>query len=485
MMTVQEHVPSCDKKEVVLSDRLACDKPCQSDDMSCGRGPRIALLTPYNGGNLGDAVIQDAIIANIRLRLPDARFSGISLNCDNFVERHGVGSFPIDPVSLLRGTARRKAVGQPGSEEGLADRSSHKRLNAALIKRTLKRVPVLGWCLKTIYGWGKEFRHCVAGYHFLCAQDLLIVSGGGQLCDRWGGPWHHPFALFKWAVLARMAKIPYVVASVGASTEASRTSRLFLSAALRMARYRSYRDKNSRDFAIGLVSRAAGDSVVPDAAFSLPSSKLPRPAGIRALAQGRTIVALSPIAYAKPGRWPHEDRALHNRYVQQMARVALQLLERGYFLVIVCSSLSDDESVIPEILGCLDQKSKKRFVQQMHIATITGWQDLMASLMDVDFLIASRLHSVILGFVSQRPTIAISFHPKVDWVMEDLGQTDYLLQIRDFTAQHVIETLDRLALRKNGVIEQIGSYQHRILSVLAAQYDALAQLATVSRRHRN
>src|SRR5215813_12015498 len=49
-------------------------------------GPRhrIALLTPYNGGNFGDAAIQDAMIANIRLRLPGAQFSGICLNCDNF-----------------------------------------------------------------------------------------------------------------------------------------------------------------------------------------------------------------------------------------------------------------------------------------------------------------------------------------------------------------------------------------------------------------
>jgi hypothetical protein len=32
---------------------------------------RIALLTPYTGANLGDASIQDAMIANLCLRLPD------------------------------------------------------------------------------------------------------------------------------------------------------------------------------------------------------------------------------------------------------------------------------------------------------------------------------------------------------------------------------------------------------------------------------
>src|ERR1700722_1299827 len=62
--------------------------------------PRIALLTPYTGGNLGDAAIQDAIIANLQLRLPGAQFSGISLNCDNFVEQHAMDAFPLCATSI-------------------------------------------------------------------------------------------------------------------------------------------------------------------------------------------------------------------------------------------------------------------------------------------------------------------------------------------------------------------------------------------------
>ena len=60
------------------------------------------------------------------------------------------------------------------------------------------------------------------------------------------------------------------------------------------------------------------------------------------------------------------------------------------------------------------------------------WRDLVATFREVDFVIVSRLHSAILGFVADKPMVAISFDPKVDWVMEDLGQADYLLHIRDF-----------------------------------------------------
>jgi polysaccharide pyruvyl transferase WcaK-like protein len=344
----------------------------------------------------------------------------------------------------------------------------------------------VGWCLKTIYTWGKgfwwEFRHCVGGYRFLRTQDLLIVSGGGQLDDEWGGPWCHPFALFKWAILARITRVPCVIASVGACKATSATSRFFLSTTLRMARYRSYRDKNSREIAAGLLPRGVGDSIVPDLAFSLPSSELPPPAGIRAIWQGRKLVALSPMAFAKPGSWPYEDRALYERYLQQMARVTSLLLERGYFLVILYSALLD-ASVIPEILALLDYESEKKLAQQVRIPMITAWKELVALLLDVDFLVASRLHSAILGFLVQVPTVAISFDPKVDWLMEDLGQAEYLLQIRDFTAEDVIETLHRLELRRNLVMEQIASYRQRIVPACTLQYDALAGLARASRRH--
>jgi polysaccharide pyruvyl transferase WcaK-like protein len=452
--------------------------------------PRIVLLTPYNGGNLGDAAIQDATIANLRIRLPGAQFSGITLNCDNFVERHGTDSYPLCGSDrpfyrMYHGTLTDPARGgenvtQPRSEAGG---------KSMILKRALKGVPLLGRCLKAIHALGRclcqELLHCIGGYRFLRKQDLLIVSGGGQFDEEWGGPWGHPFALFKWAVLARIARVPYTITSVGTGEITSKSSHFFLSAALRMAEYRSYRDKESRKATSRLLRRTAGDPIVPDMAFSLPSSELPPRAGARSISLGRKVVAISPIAFAKPGSWPKQDRILHDRYLQQMVDVVRQLLERGHFLVMVCSSLGDDDRVIPELLERLDEKSRERVAAQVHIPRIWTWKDLVASLRDVDILIASRLHNAILGFITQTPTIAISFDPKVDWVMGDLGQTDYLLQIRDFSAGDVIEALDRVEIRRDVVLKQIAAYLGQVQSIFARQYSALVDLAMASYRWRN
>jgi polysaccharide pyruvyl transferase WcaK-like protein len=456
-------------------------------DSASGRGPRVALLTPYTGGNLGDAAIQDAVIANLRLRLGGAQFSGITLDCANFLKRHGADAFPLC-------ASGRPFYGMAGQEEGepgppnkrTVPGSSRIRSQAAVIKAALKRIPGLRVCLQNVRDWGtgaeREFRHCLGGYHFLRRHNILIVSGGGQLDEEWGGAWGHPFALFKWALLARVARVPYVIASVGASMAASRTSRFLLASALRMARYRSYRDQGSKQVAVGLLQRAARDTVVPDLAFAIPSSEMPRPSGIRLISQGRKVVALSLIAYAKPQSWPHANRPLYDRYLLQMTDVVSQLLERGYFLVIVWSSRMD-QSVIAELFEGLGPESKKRLAHQMQAPAIASWKDLVALLLDADCLIASRLHSTILGFLAGKPTIAVSFDRKVDAVMEDLGLTDYLLQIGDFEAKDVMDAVDRAQLHRLSIIERIVSYQHQTLSNAARQYDLLARLTSVGCRN--
>ncbi|HTV40869.1 MAG TPA: polysaccharide pyruvyl transferase family protein [Candidatus Sulfotelmatobacter sp.] len=447
---------------------------------------RIALLTPYSGGNLGDAAIQDALITNLRLQMPGARFAGISLNSENFIERHGVEAFPLCTTSrhfyaMSNGSVSGSVLQQNG-------RTGNRNLMARL-KDALKRKPRLVQCLKDLRQWfllvPKELLHVARGYRFIGRQDILIVAGGGQLDEEWGGPWGHPFALLKWAMLARMARVPCAFVSVGAGKMKSPVSRLFLSLALRLACYRSYRDRNSKRIAATLFRAAVDDPIVPDLAFGLPVSEIPADAGIRSLSRSRTVVAISPIAYGKPASWPNQDQGLYSRYVQQMAQLIARLAERDYFLVMVWSSLGDDESVIPQIFERLDETSRKKLADRLYLPSIRTWKELVGLLHEVDFLVASRLHSAILGFVTLTPTVAISFDPKVDWVMEDISQTDCLLHIDDFKAEDVLNALDHIRTVESTVTTRISSYQLGIRPAVNRQYDALAELASESQLRKN
>jgi polysaccharide pyruvyl transferase WcaK-like protein len=162
-----------------------------------------------------------------------------------------------------------------------------------------------------------------------------------------------------------------------------------------------------------------------------------------------------------------------------MAEILHGLSLRGNFIVIICSSLGDDESVIPDILERMDEEMKHDMDGNIHFPKIKTWREFATVMRDTDYLIASRLHGTILGFLSQTPVIAISFDPKVDWVMEDLNQHDYLLHIRDFTADDVLHALGRVEKHRDVILEQIASYRRSVLfaSPAAQQYDLLAGLA--------
>jgi len=448
---------------------------------------RIALVTPYNGGNLGDAAIQDSMISNLRQQIPGCQFLGITLNCENFLRQHGAAAFPllasmIQPGSKLEAYQSNRVTEEEEVSAPAARTEVQNKIRP--IRRAIRSVPGLVGLSRRARAWifpvYREIAHCREGYRILRSQDLLILSGGGQLDEEYGGAWRLPFAFCKWTLLARMAGVPCAMASVGAGSIKLPASRRFISIALRLCCYRSFREERSRAIVGKFFPRAKNDKVVPDLALSLPESELPPAAGaIRRLAHGRPVVVLSPIAFAKPGSWPTPDRIAYDRYVRQMAIVASHLTLQGHFVVIACSSLGDDETVIPDLLSCVDEDLHDSLEAGTFFPKIKTWRDFVAILQDSDFLIASRLHGTILGFVTRTPVVAISFDPKVDWVMEDLNQTDYLLHFHDFSADDVLRALELIKRRRETVFNQIAAYRQQILSSSdsARQYALLAGVA--------
>ena len=448
----------------------------------CRASPRIALLTPYTGGNLGDAAIQDAVIVNLQRLMPSAQFSGITLNCSNFLERHGTSAFPLvgAGTSFFRmdekWTPPVSTVG--GYTKGSILRQVLRRVpGAKLIKGLLQAIQSRSQALKI------EARHWMKGYQFLRRHDLLLFSGGGQLDDNYGGPMGLPFALLKWTILARLAEVPCVMGSVGVGIINSRVSRCLIAIALRLSLYRSFREERSRAAAARMYWPAQNDPVMPDFALTLSDAELPEASSdVRTMAAGRPILVLSPMAFAKPTNWPAPDRALHERYVKEIAAVLESLFHLGYFVVIACSSRGDDESVIPHLLGHLTEESRRDLDQWLLLPRIESWKELLSVLKASDFLIASRLHGGIFGFVTEIPVISISFASKVDWVLEFLGLSDYRLDIRTFEASDVMALLERIKVEKERLHWKLASRRSEILSDVATEKQ-FAQFANFALWH--
>ena len=118
----------------------------------------------------------------------------------------------------------------------------------------------------------RELAHLGRSFKVLRSLDTLIIAGGGQLCELWRGPWSHPYNVFKFSVLTKLANRKLLFLNVGAGPLNSFLGRAFVKCSVYLADYVSFRDVESQT----LVHRPGGERqthVFPDSAYALDISE--------------------------------------------------------------------------------------------------------------------------------------------------------------------------------------------------------------------
>lgn len=421
---------------------------------------RIGLLSPTSG-NLGNAAMQAAMITNIRKRIADVEFLGITLNPDDTCRRHGIEAFPLAGVSRANYGLFNSASSKAGQRQSLKTGS---------IRRWLRAIPVVGSVLRAIRTCIDELRHIVAAARVVRKLDCIIVPGGGALDDFWGGPWGQPWALFKWGVLSRVYGVPFLFVSIGKCSLGGSLSRFFVRIALRMAEYRSYRDPDSKIAAQALIN-APDDQVYPDLAFSYAPAVIQASHGPKR--DARLVVGVSPIAYCDPRVWPRKDERRYAAYVSELAEMVRWLIKKGFCVRFFVTD-SPDAATVDDLKSMIsDSAIDEDVIQTLSSSTEQSPDSLLKWISDVDLTIASRLHGVILSHLSATPVLAISFDPKVDAHMDAVGQKDYCLSIDHFRLETLIErftALEAARKRERDRLRLAGlSFRH----LLDLQYDRI------------
>lgn len=390
---------------------------------------RVGLVSPCSG-NLGNAAIMSSMIEHLRLRAPGVEIVGITLSPEDTSHRHGITGFPITgtthgsyyymvAVSVAAG-ARPKAAGA-----------------LRIVKETLKRVPLLRRIVKATKIVRMESNHIVRAARLVRTLDRVIVTGGGALDDYWGGPWGHPWTLFKFAILSRLFHVPFLFVSVGMCTLKHPLSRWFVSGALRLAEYRSYRDCESETMVRAMFPGFSG-IVWPDLAFAYWCPDLPMPRKDPS-PDGRLRLAVSPIAFCDPRVWPVKDITCYSRYYNQIVRFVRWAIKNGHSVILFATD-GGDEHIIKDLAEVFSEESiTPDRIQVLPCPPKQTTEDLLQSISGADVVIASRLHAVILSHLIAKPVVAISYDRKVDVHMSEIGQSEYCMNIDEFTSETLVE----------------------------------------------
>lgn len=423
---------------------------------------RIALISPC-AGNLGNAAILSSMIANVRSRVPGVEIIGITLNPEDTRLRHGIAVFPITGAS--HGMYQMAVPPQYWSQPGTTPR------RPGYIKEKLKGIGWLRRLVQTARTVRLELAHIIRAARLVKTLDRVIIAGGGALDDFWGGPWGHPWTLFKFACLSRVYRVPFVFVSVGMCSLNHPLSRRFAGWALRLAEYRSFRDHTSQAAVRAMFPRLES-TVSPDLAYGYGVPERP-PARNDGSSASRLHIAVSPIAFCDPRAWPVRSAQRYSRYIQQLAQFAKRAIGDGHRVTFFATE-NPDSATINDVLKILASESDD--VAQIEV--IPGpprqtTEKLLHQLCGVDLVIASRLHGVILSHLLAIPVVAISYDRKVDVHMSEIGQSRYCVNIDEFTAESLAAQFATLSKSRSVESNHLSRMIHIYQEQAGAQFDLL------------
>ena len=423
----------------------------------------IGLLDHMGYGNLGDAAIQDAVIANIKKRLPNARIIGFSFIPDDTLKRHNIPCYPIRWwYPTLAATEENHGAGRISF--------------GSRLKSALKSTPL-------VYSWAKpvsdlmhEAVFLVRSYRVLRSLDVLIISGGGQLCELWRGPWSHPYTIFKFSLLTKLARRQLYILNVGAGPLKHPLSKFFARSAVRLADYRSFRDRDSQELvrSIGVKSKT---HVYPDLAYALEigdRSNAADRSNAKLHGASKPTVGLNPIGFCDPRIWPRKEDSLYQEYLGKLTQFSAWLIEHGYTLRVFSTEMSVDRQAI----GDLETRLRSR----LSPAALEGqffWNpsesvtDVLREMSELDFIVTSKFHGIIFSHLLGKPVISLSYHRKMDVAMRAVGQSRFSADIEHFDVDSLIQAFRSLVDESRRIQSGSAAAVEANAARLSEQFDGL------------
>jgi polysaccharide pyruvyl transferase WcaK-like protein len=419
---------------------------------------KIALLHHVGGGNLGDDATLDTVMQNIKRRRPNAVMAAFTVNPDDTQQRHRLPCYPIRTIPW--------AFGYTPATPKLTLQSTIRTL--ARKYRFLFYLPRLGYAMvfRIPKALCSEVSFLVASRRIISSFELLIISGGGQLTE-WGGPWAFPYTLFKWVLLAKSARVKCLFLNVGAGPLSHPLSKFFVRRALAIADYVSFRDDQSRMLVSQIGFKGSGE-VFPDCVYGreVPAPNTSAPGSL-----GPLIVGIAPMPYCDPRTDPSEqNQVLYQDFIDKFATFASSLVRYSYLLTLFGTDIGVDPLAIKDLQLSLVRHHNVATPEYQSVRSI---DELLSRMSTVDYVVTCRFHGVVFAHLLNKPVLALSHHPKVMTLMNDLGLSKYCVDIRTFDPALLADTFASLVADTDEVKCRMAASLAKYSSRLMSQFDEL------------
>jgi polysaccharide pyruvyl transferase WcaK-like protein len=323
-------------------------------------GPRIVIVGAAGFTNLGDDAILAAMLAELRLAIPEARFA-----------------VAIGDPTLIANDAAANATALPFDDAVIA--------------------AALG------------------------TADLLIVGGGGFIYDYDARISAHAllhgdrslfYPHYRAIVTAHSLGVPILVYGIGVGPLVTAAGRGLTRTVLSLASAITVRDP------LSLLELDAAGVTAPIPVLTADPALGLAPATV--MPSGERRVGFVARAWLRQGdSWTASGRERFERYVDWLAAGADYLCEHWQAtpLFLPMQRLHDDDRQIAEVII-----GRMHHGERATIATgLADFRDFQATVGDLAALVSTRLHPLILGGLAGVPPIGIAASPKVRGFLAPLG----------------------------------------------------------------
>ncbi len=364
------------------------------------KSPRIALFGAFGLGNLGNECTLQALIHNIRAYVPNAEISCICPGPDEVQSSYKIPASPIKEIPLSPVKNR--------------------------VLRSIRRL-VVGIPLELIR-WIKAAMR-------VRNLDALIMTGTGMLGDFGISPFDLHYEILKWTVVAKLCRCKVLFVSVGAGPIHHRLSRHFVKAALSCADYRSYRDTFSKDYLSHIGFSSERDYVYPDLAYSFPK-RMATSSSDEDSHNGTTVIGLGLMTYFNRRSTFPNDETIYRGYIAKLGDFVAWLIEKNYTVRLLIGDVTYDERARKDLREAIARRipsANGRLID----TPAASVDDVFSQLAATDLVVASRFHNILLALMLGKPTLAISYHQKIDSLMAEAGLPEFCQDIESLDLQQI------------------------------------------------
>lgn len=238
----------------------------------------------------------------------------------------------------------------------------------------------------------------------------LLISGGGSLLQDATGPKSILYYLGI-VYLAKLWKKKVFFYGQGVGPVTGGLGKLLINKVVNQVDLVTVRDDASRELLLKLGVQRPGILVTADAVLGLYSREMDRRSGKEVLTNNGVAWGDGepPLAGISVRSWRN-----YQGYKKVLASLGDYLVQKGYRVVFFPFHFPGD-------VACCREVAKLMEAPSIVIRDRLDVGEMLGALGELHLLVGMRLHSLIMSFVMGVPLVGISYDPKVDSFLKDVG----------------------------------------------------------------